>query len=490
MKKVALITLSVVLMATLIFSALPAMAAKPQNVIAYSNGFPSGLHFNLNIHGKNPETFVWQDEWDGVTPYTGNSVFIAEYTSDYGPATIKYISDKRFNGLYELQVTDPIAMPDPYGDDDGAEVKIPWHVMTDEGQEVNVSGYYVFARILGKPNNGKPKNGDPSPSSMILYPNVVVGAENDSNSTMPLGLITQQHTYVAAPEGFVRFDPEVTKGKGKSKAKDITHLFTWSGWVAWGTSPDYDGDDNIDQDDLDAAYADALLDIEHYYWDIPDLDGVTGINLGEWVLFHPDTDDDGDVDEQDVADALSAASTYLDASHYDSFFDLLDQDDDTVVTVEEWLKYQETLGHAQEFINEWIFNVADYVATEQQIDNDGTKLLQIRFYPIETTEYVQPARIVVGKLTNPAGAEESFTFDTDYSDDFSLKDGEGYISDSLTPGPYSITEILPSGWTLTDVTIIEDNTNSSGWTAGTTVDITLDAEETVYVTFINTEEVT
>ena len=27
-------------------------AAKPQDVIAWSNGYPSGAHFNLNVHGK------------------------------------------------------------------------------------------------------------------------------------------------------------------------------------------------------------------------------------------------------------------------------------------------------------------------------------------------------------------------------------------------------------------------------------------------------
>ena len=36
----------------------------------------------------------------------------------------------------------------------------------------------------------------------------------------------------------------------------------------------------------------------------------------------------------------------------------------------------------------WIFNIADLVVTEQGLVNDGTKLLQIRFYPVDTTEYI------------------------------------------------------------------------------------------------------
>jgi hypothetical protein len=37
--------------------------------------------------------------------------------------------------------------------------------------------------------------------------------------------------------------------------------------------------------------------------------------------------------------------------------------------------------------NMWILNIADLVITEQGLVNDGTKLLQVRFYPVETTEF-------------------------------------------------------------------------------------------------------
>jgi hypothetical protein len=42
--------------------------------------------------------------------------------------------------------------------------------------------------------------------------------------------------------------------------------------------------------------------------------------------------------------------------------------------------------------NVWIFNIADVVIPEQTITNDGTRLLQVRFYPVATTELIrQPA---------------------------------------------------------------------------------------------------
>jgi hypothetical protein len=458
MKKFAILGLVIVMLAV---SVSTVTAAKPQSVIPLSNGFPSGLHFNLNIHGKDPLTFTC-DSGSG-----GNSVFLPEY----GEAIIEYYSDKRTNGT-QLVVEDACAMPVEQGGQivpGTARVKIPWQVLPDEETEpVNVTGYWVFARILGKPNNGKKcTNGDGTcPSSIILYPNVVIEAVNDSTSMMPLGLITRKDVYVATPEGFVRFDPEETRGKG-SKAQDITRLFSWSGWVCWGENPDLDGDGDVDGDDLVLA---AALP---YWGDVPDLDGSGTISVDEWIYFHPDTNGDGVIDETDVPSAAAVPPA--------------DSDSNGTITLDEWLEYQETLGHATHYTNEWVFNIADYVVTQQQVDNDGTKLLQIRFYPFETTAYEPPTRIIVGKLTDPTGAEQSFEFSTDYSANFSLKDGEAHISDSLAPGTYSVTELVPSGWQIADVSIIDPDGGSPAWTSGNTVNIDLDKGETVYVTFINTE---
>jgi hypothetical protein len=42
-------------------------AGKPAEVVEWSNGFPSGPHFNLNIHGKKPD-FICDSE-PGGGPY-------------------------------------------------------------------------------------------------------------------------------------------------------------------------------------------------------------------------------------------------------------------------------------------------------------------------------------------------------------------------------------------------------------------------------------
>ena len=328
MKYGRIIQIAILILIVSMMAVSPVLAAKPdgsngtKDIIAKSNGFPSGEHFNLNIHGKKTD-FV------GDPTPGGNSVFILEY----GQSTIQYVSNKKAS-LTKLTALDPLAEA---FDGDPAKVQLPYES----------EGYYVFGRILGKPNNGKIE----PVSSIILYPNEVVAACNDTDPANPdfpdytecpddpllaLGLIVGPNLYDAEPEGYVRFDPEATKGKGKSKATDITRLFTYTGWVV-DARLDTSGPEGI---------PDGVIDI----YDIPvgDYDGdpLTDPNR--------DYNNDGSVDELDV---------------------------------EAWLTDMAALESpmAWYFDAEWILNIADLVITEQGLVNDGTKLLQIRFYPVDTT---------------------------------------------------------------------------------------------------------
>lgn len=309
----------------LLIGITPVMAAKPdgsdgtKDVIAMSNGFPSGEHFNLNIHGK-------KADYVGDPTPGGNSVFILEY----GNSTIEYVTNKKAS-LAELYVLDPLAEA---FDGDPAKVQLPYEK----------EGYYVFGRILAKPNNG---NVEPE-SSIILYPNQVVGAWNDTDpadpdfgsytdgSLLPLGLVVGPNLYTAEPEGYVRFDSAVTKGKGKSKATDITSLFTYTGWVVDGT--------------LDTTGPGGVPDGVIDQYDIP---------LGDYDS-DPLTPPDQNYDNVGIVDAGD---------------------------VEAWLTDMAALESpmAWYYDQEWILNIADLVITEQGLVNDGTKLMQIRFYPVDTT---------------------------------------------------------------------------------------------------------
>ncbi len=160
-------TLSEIALLTVAFSMLTAAAtlsldtdilanaAKPQKVIEYSNGYPSGAHYNLNIHGKDPNTYNCDP-----TP-GGNSVFIDEE----GDSTIKYISNKK-SSVTELVAKDPCAEA---FDLDPIEVQIP---KEDEG-------YYVFARV---PGNHQNTGGE---SSLVMVPNPNIEACNDTEEGNP-----------------------------------------------------------------------------------------------------------------------------------------------------------------------------------------------------------------------------------------------------------------------------------------------------------------
>ena len=54
-----------------------------------------------------------------------------------------------------------------------------------------------------------------------------------------------------------------------------------------------------------------------------------------------------------------------------------------------YLADQETLGSCTFYDNEWVFNVAELVVQDQDITNDGVKLLKTRFYPVDTTEFIR-----------------------------------------------------------------------------------------------------
>ena len=420
---------------------LLASAKKPQTVIEWSNGFPSGEHGTINIHGKKP--FFNCDNSDAAEPF-GSSIFVPiEGTSE-----INFVSNKRASGFNILRVLDPCA--DPFGNTgplDPALIQL-------EAVEMQ-----VYWRILGKPNNGG--GGDPS-AVMLTHPKLidacnflpafadglVVGAldpdaqaggtglvlvpfnadekyvdvntngvfdagdsiyrdfgtldevdgadtllydggtliadgtalepfdpaeqhEDDSGSIanefdgdetvylsaddlvtagdtrlanaitqgfpegeggevldctdasiIGLGLITNKGAVFKKTEfGLERFeDPEPVKGKGKSKAIEITDLFTWSG-VICNAAVDTDGDGVLEPEDFGETEA-----------------SIAAIT-GDFML--PLTD-------------------------------------------AEFQEFLATQDGCQEFIETWIFIIADIVLYGFDYENKGSVLTQMRFYPTAT----------------------------------------------------------------------------------------------------------
>jgi uncharacterized repeat protein (TIGR01451 family) len=161
---------------------------------------------------------------------------------------------------------------------------------------------------------------------------------------------------------------------------------------------------------------------------------------------------------------------------------------DGFIQIDEWLAYQASLPDplAVYFVQSWIFNIADLVWTDQGLVNDGSKLLQLRFYPVETTQYTAPRYIILDKVTSPSGDTTEFTFQTSYyNSTFKLTDGGlPDLSGPLAAGTYYVTETQEEGWEAPVITFSDINSTASGNTAT----VVLEAGETVEVTFTNAKQ--
>jgi Prealbumin-like fold domain len=97
----------------------------------------------------------------------------------------------------------------------------------------------------------------------------------------------------------------------------------------------------------------------------------------------------------------------------------------------------------------------------------------------------QRGRIIVDKVTKPAGATQSFEFDPSYGANFFLADATTpNDSGLLVPGGYSVAELgPPAGWTLIDTTCV-----SSLGDTETAANLDLDPAETITCTFTNEQK--
>jgi hypothetical protein len=121
-------------------------------------------------------------------------------------------------------------------------------------------------------------------------------------------------------DGFETPSVSFTRKKGKSKTVEITGLFLWSGSVCYLSEP--------------SAYEDTK------------------------ELCCIDLTGDGIFDEcvDAIWDTVNLTYSCLDG-------------------------YTSQLAYCHEFKDEWVFNIGDFVTYMWDTDNNGVKLLQVRFYP-------------------------------------------------------------------------------------------------------------
>ena len=327
MKKVSFKIL--IIISILAFIITPALATKPGEDVN-PNGFPSGPHYNLNIHGKKAEfTCPEQKYYLEVTdcgcrlhqigdlvevcdpldiceptdiPIYGNSIFIPED----GQGIEIYMQSGKVGGKgkkagalpqNELWAIDPCAV----FDGDGAIIQLP------PGE------YDVYARALAKPT------GNPN---MTVTPGLVAAEDENGNNLVYIGLVTDNT--IQTPTTFTRF-------KGHPVAVPITDLFEWSGEVCYfGEAPEgYTGEVTT------YCCYDSDSDGDYDYWCLEG-NGLEGYQIDECT-----GDTTGFVEGQCIE-----VNTYCNS-----------------------------------YEDEWVFNIADFVEYLWNANNEGLKLLQVRFYP-------------------------------------------------------------------------------------------------------------
>ena len=232
-------TVSAMLVGTLILCISPAMAGQPQDVIINSSGYPSGPHSNLNVHGKDPSTFLYKEVLSGV-----KSVFIDEY----GESTTQYVTNKKSN-ITGLMVQEPCAgcFNDP-PDDMPAKVNVPY-----EREDL-----YVFSRVRANSDN---EQNSSNPDSIRFHPNLLGNARNDADPARPdfsfsikppdaqlLTLESSNIRYVhnTTPEEFIIYDLAPAQGKEKTKPSDVTRLSKWLGSFCAASILDKNADGKTD----------------------------------------------------------------------------------------------------------------------------------------------------------------------------------------------------------------------------------------------------
>ena len=135
------------------------------------------------------------------------------------------------------------------------------------------------------------------------------------------------------------------------------------------------------------------------------------------------------------------------------------------------------------------WELVDIDCGEADVEQTGSAAVEIDLHEDElvrcTFTNEADSRIIVRKETEPNGDPQQFEFDPEYGDDrpnFLLGDGQSNDSGALDPGQYSVGELVPGGWDLTDIDCGEGTEASS-----TTAFISLGAGQTVTCVFTNTK---
>jgi len=435
-----------------------ASAKKPQTVIEWSNGFPSGEHGTINIHGKKLDPFFNCDNSKEAEPF-GSSIFVP-------PAEINFVSNKRASGFNILQVLDPCA--DPFGKPGNIDPALI---------QIKSEPMQVYWIIHGKPNNG---NGGSEPSeAMLAFPELIdacnfLPAFADDSDVLEfdidvgLAIIDftgdEQYADVGTNVGVFDAGDSIYLDTGTTdNVVDATDTLLYDGGnaVVIDVTALESFSPNEKHEDSDPVNNGIFDGVETVYFDVDDADDFVAIgdtrlanaitqglpedeggkeldctdtsivglglvnnkgafDLDGQTLIKFDETDPNKKGKKSKAVNITGLFTWsgvlcqpsLDVNGDgkltvdDDFFGLTDADIfavvsqetadvlwptnpnsnsfDTEVSEAEFTAFLATLPECEEFVNRWIFEIADIVLYGLDYINNGSVLTQIRFYPVAT----------------------------------------------------------------------------------------------------------
>jgi hypothetical protein len=238
-----------------------------------------------------------------------------------------------------LEVTDWCTQP---FDSDAAVFRIP----------ENADGYAVYSRVTGRSIDGQTFEVlgrslerveiecDPlleDCTNIDVYDLLLLGVVNETGIFVPLG--------GDGAEDFQRVDLSDNRGgKGAKNATEITSMFEFTGSVCYIYAEDPACD--VDGDGEDCAETDYCCPFDAY-----------GVDSGSCVA----------KDNVKFWDGTEQTCSFAD-----------DEDEITF-----WL--DETF-YCRDYVNEWIFNIADFVDVLFDVKNNGGYNVNLRFYPLPLQE--------------------------------------------------------------------------------------------------------
>jgi hypothetical protein len=331
------------------------------------NGYPSGPHYNLNIHGKKADYQCSPETWECTTvdevvtkyasegecitscdvPDTCNRVYggVINLPFDNVDENGEIIEGEAFRiliesgrkgpkgapSITELQVTDSCAgFP---VDDPDASFRLP----------KNSDGYAVYARITGKTGVDT--------RAIFTSPDFVYVEDENGNDLIELGQIVGTEITEINADSITIYRSTATKGNKVSKATDISTLFDYNGTVCY-----FDSYDPVDDFDYCLDYTeDSPQDVcsQVQLCCTATVDGVySGCDLLENVGI--DTTDNG-------IDDIDSCPPYVDIN---SLYTLPVEVD------------------CRTYEDQWVFNIADFVGMLWEIGNNNAYNIKLRFYPL------------------------------------------------------------------------------------------------------------